>query len=161
MRAALEALREAARLVRPALADFYDRLDDEQRERFNAFGPKVTDGPGGRPALTSLCREQPALSDLPVDRPAAALRPTAEQRAALDELRAATTRAGETIRAACPAELPLTPTGRLDAIERRVTALLEALDQVRPALAGFYERLSDEQKARFNRASTRRAGARG
>jgi hypothetical protein len=153
MRTQLEALREAVRLVRPPLADFYGRLNDEQRERFNAFGPKVT----GDNRLTRICRERD-VSDFSFDRIGETVRPTAEQRPALDELRAATARAAETIRAACPAEIPLTPIGRLDAIEQRVTALLAALDAVRPALAGFYDSLTDEQKARFNRPRPSREG---
>jgi hypothetical protein len=90
------------------------------------------------------------VSDLPFDRIDQAVRPSAAQRVALDALRAAATRAGEIIRQTCPAEIPLTPVARLEAIEQRITALLAALDLVRPALAGFYGQLSDEQKARVN-----------
>jgi hypothetical protein len=33
--------------------------------------------------------------------------------------------------------------------------MLQALDTVQPALAKFYDSLSDEQKARFNRLNVR------
>jgi hypothetical protein len=36
-------------------------------------------------------------------------------------------------------------------MEQRLNAMLQAVDIVQPALAQFYNSLSDEQKARFNR----------
>jgi hypothetical protein len=50
----------------------------------------------------------------------------------------------------CPAYQALTPTGRVEAMERRLEAILVAVKTVRPALVNFYKGLSDEQKARFN-----------
>jgi hypothetical protein len=44
----------------------------------------------------------------------------------------------------------LTPTGRVEAMEKRLNATLGAVKTVQPALAKFYNSLSDEQKARFN-----------
>jgi hypothetical protein len=40
-------------------------------------------------------------------------------------------------------------------MEGRLDAMLKALDLVQPALAEFYNSLSDEQKARFNQLGTR------
>src|SRR5262249_8452491 len=50
--------------------------------------------------------------------------------------------------------------GRVAAMEQRLTATLTAVQTVKPALAKFYDLLSDEQKARFNalRAGDRRHG---
>ncbi len=78
------------------------------------------------------------------------VRPAGTQRAALDDLRAAASRAAETLRAACPPSMPLTPTARLDAIERQLNAMLGAVRIMRPELEKFYDLLSDEQKVRFN-----------
>jgi LTXXQ motif family protein len=39
---------------------------------------------------------------------------------------------------------------RLDAVKTRLTAMIDALQTVRPKLATFYVSLSDEQKAKFN-----------
>ena len=80
------------------------------------------------------------------------MRPDERQRAALNELRAATAEAARIIQSACPSELPLTPTGRLAAMEQRIDAMLQAIATLRPALAKFYAALNDEQKARLNRA---------
>jgi LTXXQ motif family protein len=84
-----------------------------------------------------------------LDRLERATRPTAEQRPAFDRLKDAVTKAAGIVRAACPAERALTPTGRLAAAEQRLTARLEAVRTVRPAMDAFYGSLSDEQKARL------------
>jgi hypothetical protein len=52
--------------------------------------------------------------------------------------------------AACPSELPSTPTGRIAAMRARVEAMLQAVQVARPALDKFYQSLSDEQKEWFN-----------
>src|SRR6185437_9416282 len=44
----------------------------------------------------------------------------------------------------------MTPPGRLRAMTNRISATLEAVRIVRPALEKFYNSLSDEQQARFN-----------
>ena len=54
------------------------------------------------------------------------------------------------IAAACPVEMPMTPPARLDAIAKRLGALLDAVKLIQPPLNDFYSSLSDEQKARFN-----------
>ena len=45
----------------------------------------------------------------------------------------------------------MTPTGRVALMEDRLSAMLKALDTVQSVLVKFYDLLSDEQKARFNR----------
>ena len=52
--------------------------------------------------------------------------------------------------AACPTQLPTTPTGRLAALQSRLEAMLRAVDTVAPALNAFYQSLNDEQRARFD-----------
>jgi LTXXQ motif family protein len=157
----LAALEQAVRIVHPALKGFYDSLSDDQKERFNALGPK------SRTARRHASREtipQPDRlaracetrasepADWPIDRIEQAVRPDASQRSALSDLAAATAQAAKVIRSACPAELPLTPTGRLSLMQRRTEAMRQAVETLRPALARFYAALNDEQKARFNRA---------
>jgi hypothetical protein len=48
----------------------------------------------------------------------------------------------------CPTYQTLTPTGRVEAMEKRLDATLTAVKTVQLALAKFYNSLSDEQKAR-------------
>jgi uncharacterized protein YicC (UPF0701 family) len=72
------------------------------------------------------------------------------QRGTLDQVRNATAKALDILKAACPTELPSTPTGRIAAMGQRLTAMLQAVRIVRPAVETFYQSLNDEQKARFN-----------
>ena len=62
----------------------------------------------------------------------------------------ATDKAVSILQAACPEETPITPPGRLEAMEKRLQAMIDAANTVKPALADFYASLSNEQKARFN-----------
>ncbi|MSP33055.1 MAG: hypothetical protein EXR03_09605, partial [Pseudolabrys sp.] len=69
----------------------------------------------------------------------------------LNRLEEATAKAVSIMQAACPDQTPLTPPGRLEAMETRLTAMIEAANTVKPALGSFYGSLNAEQKARFNR----------
>ena len=91
-------------------------------------------------ALGSCTGLMPGVANLPIEQIPQTVHPTADQEAALDDLRAT----------ACPSSMPLTPIGRLDAAEQRVDATIKALEVIRGALARFYDSLSDEQKRRFN-----------
>jgi hypothetical protein len=86
----------------------------------------------------------------PTDQIDRVVRPNDTQRAKLDALQTAAAQSADTIKAACPTEVPATPPARLTAVGNRLNAMLQAIDTVRPALAGFYDSLSDDQKARFN-----------
>lgn len=90
-----------------------------------------------------------------------ATKPTTEQQTAFNNLKVATTRAAEIISAACPAEVSVTPPGRLAAAEKGLTAMLEGVRLVRPAMDAFYASLSDEQKARLYLTQRRLGEVRG
>jgi LTXXQ motif family protein len=109
---------------------------------------------GGRSVEADLCSGQTAgLTDWPIERISQTVEPNDEQRAILDELRGATAKALDQLKAACPTALPSTPTGRIEAMRQRLDAILAAVRTVRPALEKFYDSLNDEQKARFNALS--------
>ena len=76
--------------------------------------------------------------------------PNAQQQDALNELKRVSETAVSGLQASCPTEVPQTPAARLDAVEKRLRAALDALRDIRPKLDRFYATLSDEQKARFN-----------
>jgi len=147
---------EAVRIVRPALERFYSSLNDEQQARFNALGPNLGERSQQQPreeanAQPESCGEpKPSLTQLPIERIEAAIHPAGKQKDALDRLSEATKQAVAGLQAACPDQVPLTPVGRLDAMEKRLEAMLEAAKLVQPALDEFYGMLSSEQKARFN-----------
>lgn len=155
MTARLDATLQTVETVRPPLEKFYNSLSDEQKERFNTIGPKKpANSPEAAQASTEAksCKEQkPGLANLPIERIEDAVKPTDAQEASLKELEDATAKAVSILQAACPDETPITPPGRLEAMETRLKAMIEAANTVKPALTSFYGSLSSEQKARFNR----------
>ena len=129
---------------------------------------RATSGRGARRArsaakkdehdLTQLCSGRAAsVGELPIDRIAQAVGPTDTQQAALEELRAASAKAAENLKSNCPNYQPLTPAGRVEAMEQRLTAMLAAIAVVQPALTKFYDSLTFEQRARFNTLGALRA----
>jgi LTXXQ motif family protein len=158
----LQVMLQAVETVRPALDRFYQSLNDEQKARFNTIAPgSDSSADDDSRDLTKFCGERsPGVTDLPIDRIAQAVQPTPAQRGALDELKDASTKAAEGLKASCPTYQSLTPTGRVEAMEKRLQATLAAVRTVQPALTKFYDSLSDEQKARFNslRSSSRPVG---
>jgi LTXXQ motif family protein len=154
MTARLEAVLQAVETVRPPLTRFYDSLSDEQKERFNEIGPsKLTQNQETRAAQdTQSCKQpKPGLANLPIEQIEDAVNPTAAQEESLNRLQDATVKAVTLLQDACPDQVPLTPPGRLEAMQARLKAMIAASNAVGPALDDFYASLSSEQKARFNR----------
>jgi hypothetical protein len=89
----------------------------------------------------------PGITDLPFDRIEQVVRPTGDQVAALDDLKSASSRSSETLKTSCPNEVPLTPVGRLDAMDKRLNAMVQAVRIVRTPLENFYNLLTEEQAA--------------
>ena len=152
----ISATLEAVKIVRPALENFYNSLNDEQQARFNALGPNV--GERSPPpqqqqqeASAESCGDpKSGLTQLPIQRIEAVLHPAGKQKEALDRLGEATAKGVEDLQKACPNDVPLTPVGRLETMQHRLEAMLTAAKLVEPALDEFYATLSSEQKARFN-----------
>jgi hypothetical protein len=86
----------------------------------------------------------------PIDRIEQSIVPTADQRTLLDDFANASIRAAQAIREACPTTIAFAPTGRLDAMERRISGMVQAIDIIGLPLDKFYASLTDEQKARLN-----------
>jgi hypothetical protein len=76
-------------------------------------------------ALESCIVLTPSLTNLPIDQIRQTVHPTADQEAALDNLSAASAQASEIIKSSCPASIPLTPNGRMDAAEQRLDATIK------------------------------------
>ena len=92
----------------------------------------------------------PGVTDLPIAQIRKDVRPTGDQVAALDDLREASIKASDNIKASCPTAIPLTPVARLDVAEQRLDAMINAVQVVRDPLEKFYDTLSDEQKQQLN-----------
>jgi LTXXQ motif family protein len=148
----LDAMLQAVDTVRDPMAKFYDALSDDQRQRFdmmgNAGAPRA--GSNGGADLAALCGQQDGVTNLPVERIEQVVAPTGEQQGAFDALKQAAKSAADALQASCPTQVPQTPVARLDAMAKRLTAMIDAMKSVRPKLEAFYASLSDEQKARFN-----------
>jgi hypothetical protein len=165
----LDGMVQAWGIMRTPLDDFYNSLNDEQRQRFAALGPTSSArsnrrGPTSGDNLAALCNSRAeSFTQLPVQRVEQAVKPTQQQQDTLEKLKAASTEAANQLQASCPAQSPQTPIDRFDAAGKRLNAMAEAIKTVRPALADFYSSLTDEQKARFNnlgppQATTSRPG---
>jgi hypothetical protein len=119
--------------------------------RRQSAGGRTAQDSGGRTVSAELCSGQTAgLTDWPIERITQTVVLDDAQRGTLDQVRNATAKALDILKAACPTELPSTPTGRIAAMGQRLTAMLQAVRIVRPAIETFYQSLNDEQKARFN-----------
>ncbi len=141
----------AVRTVRPALDAFYQTLSDEQKARFNAISPEEAAQSNERD-LSQACSERASgISSLPIDRIEQTVRPNEVQRVALKGLRDAMAASVNLLKSDCPTYRALTPVGRVEAMEQRLDAMSRAVQTLQPALDGFYNTLSDEQKERFNR----------
>ncbi|QHO74983.1 exonuclease VII large subunit [Bradyrhizobium sp. CCBAU 051011] len=148
----VKATLDAITIVRPALEKFYNSLNDEQKARFNALGPSLGERPQQQASAQAEGCGDPksSLTQMPIERIEAVVRPAGEQKEALDRLSDVTKKAVAGLQAVCPDDVPLTPVGRLDAMEKRLKAMIEAADWVQEALDKFYATLGSEQKARFN-----------
>ena len=150
----LEAMIQAVQIVRGPLEKFYASLNDQQKQRFEAMGnagrtPAGSIAAGG--SLAALCGEQDGdIATLPVQRIEQVVEPNAQQQAAFDALKKVSEDTADRLKASCPAQMPQTPVARLDAVQTRLSAMVDAIKTIRPALENFYASLSDEQKAKFN-----------
>jgi hypothetical protein len=155
----LDAMLGAVSTVRGPLMKFYDSLSDQQKARLDAMGlspGREAGAGGGRDAqagvVPRICSERSnAVAQLSIEEIEKNVRPTDAQRQNLEDLRNASARAADTIKTSCPSKTPLTVTARIEAVEGRLGAMLDAVKTVRGPLEKFYDSLSDEQRARFNR----------
>jgi LTXXQ motif family protein len=134
------------------LQRLYDSLSDEQKQRFNTMGATANGGEQAGGDIATLCDKGSAdATNLPVQRIQRVVQPNgADQENNFDALRGASRNAAEQLQASCPKQTPQTPVGRLDAVKKRLQAMVDAMNTVHPKLQALYSSLSDEQRARFN-----------
>ena len=112
---------------------------------------------GRLPSLAQICGDDASeFAGLPVKQIRQAILLSEEQRAALDDLANASVQAAQTIRAACPAEVALTASGRLAAMQQRLEAMKSAISSVTTPFETFYELLDNDQKAKLVEVSGQR-----
>jgi hypothetical protein len=148
MQNTLWAVHDAAQLIRAPLTNFYDTLNDEQKQRFAAPAQHQT---GRAPSRIEMAR----MCDLPqadqamrqIDQ---SVRPTKPQRSSLEALQKKSFEMGQFLMASCLKPIPATPIERLDAAADRLTAVIFATSNLNMALNDFTSQLSDDQKAKLN-----------
>jgi LTXXQ motif family protein len=144
--------------VRTPLEGFYGSLDDEQKARFAVLASSPGEANTARQWFDGCSTPSRGFTAASIDRIARRLNLSEPQFAALEDFFAASEQAARKIRDSCPRQVPLTPTGRLAAIEERLTALLGAFALMRPPLDAFYGSLSDAQREQFERVGSRGTG---
>jgi hypothetical protein len=161
MQSRLEAMIAAVNIMQPPLDRFYGLLNDEQKARFTVLGQDQGRGQRGdrrgRPAersaddqLAQGCGSTlPGATEWPTAEIEARLHPTEAQRASLANLKDASAKAAEMLKAACAPDTTLTPPARLAAVGQRLDTMLQAVEIVKAALEDFYQDLTDEEKAQF------------
>jgi hypothetical protein len=126
------------------------------------WGPGMMMGPGmmGRGMMgRGMCSPRVAgFAEWRIDRMERAISPNDAQKAALAELRTASTKAAEALSGACPQDYPKTASERLERMEKRMEAMLQAVKTVRPAFDALYKTLDDKQKERLDSVGPRRWG---
>jgi hypothetical protein len=146
----LTAMIDAVDTVKAPLTAFSDVLSDQQRHELDAMGGGKS-GSGKEMGDVGACIDQgQQFADVPAQQIEQTVKPDAQQTAALDKLKSVSARAAEQLRSQCPTSVPATAEARLQSMDKRLHDTIIAVNDVRPALIGFYESLSDEQKARFN-----------
>jgi hypothetical protein len=121
-------------------------------------GPDMMMGPGmmSHGMMGRMCSPGAAgFSEWRIKRLEEEIKPTDAQKAKLDDLKAASNKAADILRASCPTSLPLTAPGRMEAMEKRMEAMLQAIKTVRPAMDAFYATLNDEQKKQLDSSTGR------
>jgi LTXXQ motif family protein/Pentapeptide repeats (8 copies) len=150
----LGALVDAVNIVSPPMSAVYNSLSDEQKARFDNISPRAPRrgqaAQGDLTAATIRGQCDAGMMAWPTDQIDRVVRPDDAQRAKLQALQSAASQAADTIKAACPNDVPPTPPARLTAVGQRLQAMLRGVETMQPALADFYNSLSDDQKARFN-----------
>jgi hypothetical protein len=112
---------------------------------------EVINTPAG---VAALCEQEAASTvAFPFDQIQQTLQLSAEQKAKLDDLKNAADQAVAALKASCPTQLAVSPVSRLELVEGRLAAMLEALKTVSGPMNALYASLSDDQKLRFNQIS--------
>jgi LTXXQ motif family protein len=159
MQQRIEAMEQAVDVVSGPLDRFYGALTDEQKAKLNSADQAQAQPNASSRGLAQSCSKS-AATEWPEARIESAVRPNEEQQAKLKALQSAATQAAEELAAACPSEMPTTPSARLAAVSKRLDVMLQAVKSVRVAVDDFYGDLNDEQKAQFNRIGQSRTAQR-
>jgi len=164
---ALDSISASLTALQPALAAFYDALDDEQKAQLVAIEtshkpPSKTDRSERRLAKRGVSADRAdaerdpvchqwvvILRNWPIGQVEREISLSDEQHANLHDLTAAIYRAAGSLAGACAAKDRLTALGRLDAKQQQLQALRQSIDAIKPVLSKFEDSLNDSQRTRL------------
>ena len=98
---------------------------------------------------THFCEMKGPFSNHMVEKLERAIKPTDAQKPELEALKAALTKAQDSMKASCAkdGETPdLSPPGQLAAMENHLSTMLDAVKTIRPAADALYAKLDDKQR---------------
>ena len=141
---------------RDVYAAIFTPYDDDELASYTA--PSRRHRLGRVPSLAQICGDDASeLARLPIEQIRGAMLTSEEQRATLDDLATASVEAAGTIRAACPAGVALTASGRLAAMQQRLEAMKSAIARIRTPFETFWETLDEDQKKQLADLAGQRA----
>jgi hypothetical protein len=149
----LRAIRQAVSLLRTPLQNFYGALSVDQRSRFDQENAKASPGD-----LSGCRKDIERTTGIAMQTLQQVVQPRDDQRMVFGVLMGTLSRMGEML-STCPARRPENLAARLDAAERRLSAMLYATQNIRSAVQQLYISLSDEQRERFDAIGGRREQA--
>ena len=123
--------------------------------------PGIMMGPGmmNSAGFGFMCNPRSGgMAEWRMSRIEAAVKPSDAQRAKLEELRAASAKAGDQLKVVCDTPVPAKSGERLAVAEKRLEVMQAALKTIRPAFDAFYASLDDKQKAALDAAGPRQWG---
>jgi LTXXQ motif family protein len=158
----LTAMLQAEQIIRGPLETFYRVLSPEQKQRLDAAVAAGQPKERKQVDLAKLCSSQAGFTNVPEKDIESTISLDARQRRDLDALNQASAKAAQMLRDTCPANVPNTLEGRLDAANARLRALIQAINTVRPEVRTFFASLSPAQRSALNSEAprTRTAAAR-
>jgi hypothetical protein len=135
-----------------AASEIYDIYGDYASGRLaKSEGFEAANRPAEHAAFSETCAGlAPGMTGLPISRIQREVQPIGDQVVAFEGLKAALSKASDTIKASCSSEIPLTPVRRLDVVQMRLDAMAEAVRTVRGPLGDFYNSLTEEQRQRLD-----------
>jgi hypothetical protein len=143
----LQAMEKAGDLVRGPLIRLYNLLTNAQRQRLDAV--ETAQNAKGQ-NIEQLCSSQASFTDVPAREIQSRIRLGSAQKQKLQELNDASAKASGLLRDSCPRAIPQTVEARLDEAQKRVAVLIQAVEEIRPAVSGFFASLTDQQKEALN-----------
>jgi hypothetical protein len=157
----LKAILDANDAVRDPLVRFYGSLDANQKEKIDASAQARPKRRRRDADIRDVCDGQAGFTDVSADSIAKTVALSDDQQRKLEAMKKASNQASNHLKETCPSGIPDTIEGRIEAAQRRIEAMIEAVNTIRPAVKDFYASLTDEQKASLNINAAQELGSRG